>query len=75
MSFLSKTDLMFLLDELDVRRIKRLESSNKYHKTQKGIEARKRASAKYYRKTLEKKKDFSKKSVKTDVGEEQHVEF
>ena len=56
MSFLSKTDLMFLLDELDVRRIKKLQNSNKYHKTQKGIEARKRASAKYYRKTLEKKK-------------------
>jgi hypothetical protein len=47
MSALSKSDLMFLIDELDIRRVKKLKNTAKYHKSEKGIEARKRASAKY----------------------------
>jgi len=50
MDYLTKADLIFLLEEIQDREHRRNESIKKYHSTDKGKLARKRATDKYYSK-------------------------
>ena len=50
MEFLTKADLIFLLEEIQDREDRRSMSIEKYHSTDKGKLARKRATQKYYSK-------------------------
>lgn len=50
MEYLTKADLIFLLEEIKHREDRRCESVKKYHSTDKGKTALKRATQKYYSK-------------------------
>jgi hypothetical protein len=50
MDYLTKVDLLFLLEELENRRQRKLKIIKKYHNSKKGQTALKRATQKYYSK-------------------------
>jgi len=61
MDDLSREDLLFLIEEINKRLEEQKKSLKKYHKSAKGIEARKRASKTYYDK-------ITKERVKCECG-------